>query len=275
MSQGFDGGQVAALLDATPDAIVAVDEQGRIVLVNAETERLFDYRPDELVGETIEVLVPEYERVLQPMREGRMLGRVSGEETNRMAELAARRRDGSEFAAEVFVHVVETGQGPLVSTAIRDVTDRRRAEAQLAEFAAIFATSHDAIVSHTLGGTITNWNEGASRLYGYEEREVVGHNISMLIPEHRRVEDRDLIERVARGERVEHLVTERLRRDSTLAMVSVTAAPIVDSGARSWASRGPRPRSVRCIGRKPVSAGSWMPRPTRCSLWIGPAPSPS
>ena len=140
MSQGFDGGQVAALLDATPDAIVAVDEQGRIVLVNAETERLFDYRPDELVGETIEVLVPEYERVLQPMREGRMLGRVSGEETNRMAELAARRRDGSEFAAEVFVHVVETGQGPLVSTAIRDVTDRRRVEAQLAEFAAIFAT---------------------------------------------------------------------------------------------------------------------------------------
>ena len=101
MTQGFDGSQVVALLDATRNAILAVDETGRILLVNAETERLFGYRPDEIVGETIEVLVPEYERVLQPMREGRVLGRVFGEEADRMAELAARRRDGSKFAAEV------------------------------------------------------------------------------------------------------------------------------------------------------------------------------
>ena len=122
----------AGLLEAAPDAMVCVDADGRIALVNAQTERLFGYGRDELVGQPVEMLVPDAVRDVHP---GHRAGYVADPRLRPMGagmELAGRRRDGSTFPAEISLSAIDTEEGILVSAAVRDVTDRRRAEARFA-----------------------------------------------------------------------------------------------------------------------------------------------
>ncbi|HET9488940.1 MAG TPA: PAS domain S-box protein [Methylomirabilota bacterium] len=119
-------------LETVPDAMVVVDRQGRIVMVNSQAERLFGYRREQLLGLQVELLVPErYRGSHSEHREGystaptvRPMGAAQ--------ELYGRRKDGSEFPVEISLAPVETEQGILVASAIRDITDRKRAEAQRA-----------------------------------------------------------------------------------------------------------------------------------------------
>ena len=113
-----------------------------------------------------------------------------------------------------------------------DVTERRRADQATAELAAIVASSDDAILAKTLDGVITSWNAGAERLYRYRAEEAVGRSITMIVPPERREEVADLLARLARGERIEHLETVRLRKDGSRIQVSATISPIVDAAGR-------------------------------------------
>jgi PAS domain S-box-containing protein len=119
-----------ALLDAAPDAIIAVDRGGRIVLVNAQAEVLFGYDRSDLVGEMLEMLVPDSVRDLHPQRRKSYFDGPVPRPMGAGIELAARRRDGTEFPAEISLSSIETDDGLLVSAAIRDVSERKRAEAQ-------------------------------------------------------------------------------------------------------------------------------------------------
>ncbi|MEY2400347.1 MAG: hypothetical protein QOJ08_458 [Ilumatobacteraceae bacterium] len=119
-----------ALLDAAPDAIIAVDRGGRIVLVNAQAEVLFGYDRSDLVGELLEMLVPDSVRDLHPQRRKSYFQRPVSRPMGAGIELAGRRRDGSEFPAEISLSSIETDDGLLVSAAIRDVSERKRSEAQ-------------------------------------------------------------------------------------------------------------------------------------------------
>ena len=118
-----------ALLEAAPDAIIGVDAEGVMKLVNAQTERLFGYPREELLGRPIEMLVPDRVRALHP---GHRLGYVRNPTPRPMGagrELAGRRKDGSEFPAEISLSSIETESGQLVTSAIRDVTERKEFEA--------------------------------------------------------------------------------------------------------------------------------------------------
>ncbi len=113
------------LLESAPDAIVGVSSDGRIALVNAQAERLFGYSRGELEGQPVELLVPERVRGVHP---GHRSGYFANPEARPMGagqELAGRRKDGSEFPAEISLSAIETEEGTLVSAAIRDVTDRK------------------------------------------------------------------------------------------------------------------------------------------------------
>ncbi len=109
-----------------------------------------------------------------------------------------------------------------------DVADRRRAEEAQLHLAAIVSSSDDAILSKDLDGIITSWNAGAERMYGYRAQDIVGQPVSLLFPPDRQQEFTDIMERIRRGERVDHYETLRVCNDGSLLPVSVTVSPIVD-----------------------------------------------
>lgn len=125
--------QIRAFLDAAPDAIIVTSQAGTIVFVNAQAERLFAYRRDELVGSDVEVLLPErYRRGHRGARDG-YFGSPEPRPMGAGLELYAQRRDGTEFPAEISLSPVRTADGLFISSAIRDITERKAVEQQLIE----------------------------------------------------------------------------------------------------------------------------------------------
>ncbi|HEU4683905.1 MAG TPA: PAS domain S-box protein [Nitrospira sp.] len=113
-----------------------------------------------------------------------------------------------------------------------DVTDRKQAELVHARLAAIVESSDDAIIGKDLQGNIMSWNRGAERIFGYTAAETIGRPITMLIPSDRVVEEAGLLDRLSRGERIDHYETVRRRKDGTLLDISLTVSPIVDAEGR-------------------------------------------
>jgi PAS domain S-box-containing protein len=113
-----------------------------------------------------------------------------------------------------------------------DVTERRLAEQGTRLLAAVVESSHDAIVSKNLDGVITSWNKGAERLFGYTAEEAVGENITLIIPPDHRDEERTIVERLTRGERVDYFETVRMRKDGSLLDVALTISPMKESAGR-------------------------------------------
>jgi hypothetical protein len=220
------------LLEATPDAIVGVDTHGRIVLMNAQAERLFGYSRDELVGEAMDVLVPEHSRSIHPSCRASYFAHPAPRPMGAGLQLAARRRDGTDFPAEISLSAIDTEDGLLVTATIRDVTERRRAAEVEVQLAAIVRSSHDAIIGEDLDGTVTSWNPGAELLYGYRAAEIVGANVELLIPTESRAEETEILARIARGERIEQYQPKRVRKDGTTVRVSVTVSPMADASGQ-------------------------------------------
>lgn len=109
---------------------------------------------------------------------------------------------------------------------------RLKADKALGLLAAIVDSSDDAIVSKTLDGMITSWNASAERLFGYSAGEAVGRHISLIIPVDRKDEEHLIIEKIKRGERIEHFDTVRIRKDRTLLDISLTISPVRDSSGK-------------------------------------------
>ncbi len=236
------------LLEALPDAIVAVDRHGIIVQVNSQAEELFGYDRDELVGKKVEMLVPEsYRREHHHHRENF----VATPKTRRMGanlDLYGRRRNGSEFPVEISLSPVTTEHGTFVLSAIRDISDRKRIDGELrrvneelyqrtveqlgesrSRLASIVDSSEDAIIGKGLDGIITSWNKGAERIYGYTPEEVVGKHISLLAPSDRPGEIPEILQKIARGEGVEHHESVRVTKDGRHLNVSISVSPLRDA----------------------------------------------
>jgi protein-histidine pros-kinase len=168
------------LLDAAPDAMVIVDQNGRIRLVNEQVEKLFGYQREELLGQAIEVLVPERFHGGHPAHRNGYLRDPRSRPMGMNLDLSARRKDGTEFPAEISLSPMSTAEGTLVTAAIRDVSERRKMEAK---FRGFLEAAPDAIVIVNRYGHIVLVNAQAETLFGYTREELVGALVEMLVPE--------------------------------------------------------------------------------------------
>ncbi len=115
---------------------------------------------------------------------------------------------------------------------LRSRLERRRGEETMRLLSSIVEYSDDAIIGKDLEGVITTWNKGAARIYGYEKGEVIGKSIALLIPDERTDEEPRFLEKIRRGEHIDHFETERRRKDGRLISVSLTISPILDAEER-------------------------------------------
>ncbi len=235
------------LLEAFPDAVVAVDRDGTIVQVNSQAQELFGYFRSELIGKKVEMLVPERFR---DQHHNHRRGFAESPKVRRMGaglDLYGRRRNGSEFPVEISLSPISVEQGTVVLSAIRDISDRKRIEQELrqahaeltqktaeqigeyrARLASIIDSSEDAIIGKTLDGVITSWNKGAQRIYGYSPEEVIGRSISILAPSDRPDEIPEILARIARCESTEHYESVRVTKDGRHLNVSISVSPLRD-----------------------------------------------
>ena len=214
------------LLEAAPEAIVVTKQDGRIVGVNTQTERLFGYPREELLGQNVEVLLPQRVRHRHAKKRAAYFSHPIVRPIGAGLELHARRKDGTEFPVDVTFSPLETGGETLVSGFIRDITERKRAEDLASHLAAIVETSDDAIIGKSLDGTIVSWNSGAERLYGYTAEEVIGRPVALLVPPDRADELGWIMKGLRRGKHIEHYETTRVHKDGHRIDVSVTVSPV-------------------------------------------------
>jgi protein-histidine pros-kinase len=168
------------LLEAAPDAMVIVGDGGRIVLVNNQTERLFGYDRDELLGQPVELLVPERFRPDHPDRRRGYFRESRPRPMGAGLDLFGRRKDGSEFPAEISLSPMDAEDGRIVTAAIRDITVRKKAEAK---FRGLLESAPDAMVIVDASGRIVLVNAQTEMLFGYSRQELLAQPVEVLIPE--------------------------------------------------------------------------------------------
>ncbi len=208
------------------DQVSLAYSRGRFAECNLSMARMYGFdSPQELLGRTLDFMLPSTDAsgrayIASVFRSGYRASDIESTERDEHGRTA-------HFARSMTGVVVDGHLHRLWGTQ-RDISDRRRAERLQAHLAAIIDSADDAIVSTSLDGIIQSCNPAAARLYGYAADELVGRSIRTLIPPDHQHEEDDILARVRRGERIEHLGTVRLRKDGRRLDISLTVSPIRD-----------------------------------------------
>ncbi len=168
------------LLDTAPDSIVVVNSDGHIVLANARVENMFGYSQEELLGQPIEILLPERFRKIHPQHHEGYFAAPHIRPMGTGLDLVGRRKDGSEFPVDVTLGPLKTEEGLLVISVIRDITERKHAEETLREseekYRTIIQTIEDGYYEVDIAGNFTFHNDSLCRILGYSPSELMGMN---------------------------------------------------------------------------------------------------
>jgi PAS domain S-box-containing protein len=222
-----------ALLDSALDCIISMDSRGKVLEFNKAAERVFGYKREDVIGKELAgLIIPPALRDRHRQGLQRYLDTGEGSVLGKRLEVNALRADGSEILVELAITALRRETDLVFTAYLRDITDRRRGDEASRRLAAIIESSDDAIVSKDLNGIITSWNAAAERLFGYKPEEIVGQSILLLIPPERQHEEPRILDRIRRGERIDHYETVRRRKDGTLFDISVTVSPLKDKNGK-------------------------------------------
>jgi len=214
------------------DGVISTDAQGCITFMNVVAETMTGWTQATAMGRLLTdvfKVVSENSTetidnpALRVLHEGAVL------ESTRDIVLIA--RDGTQRPIEDNAAPIRDDAGAPVGAVLvfRDISERKASEVAAARLAAIVESSDDAIISKSLDGIISSWNSGAERLFGYTPHEAIGRSITLIIPSDRLDEEREILARISRGERVEHFETVRVARTGRLIDISLTISPVRDS----------------------------------------------
>ncbi len=216
------------LLEALPVAVYTTDAEGRITFYNQAAAELWGHRPAmgskwcgswKLYWPDGRPLPHDECPMAIALKEGREV---------RGAEAIAERPDGTRVPFVPYPTPFKDDAGRVVGAinVLVDVGRRKEAEVLAARLAAIVTSSDDAIISKTLGGIVTSWNAGATRIFGYEADEMIGQHITRIIPPELRSEENEIISRLRAGERIDHYETVRVAKDGRRLDISLTVSPL-------------------------------------------------
>ena len=237
------------LLEAAPDAMVVVDHGGLIVLLNAQAEKQFGYRRDELLGQPVTNIVPQgfAERLIADGT--RSAAEALAQQIGTGIELVGRRKEGGDFPIEIMLSPLESPDGILVTAAIRDISMRKDAEGRLTlmenrrrlveealrESEERYRLLVDGVQDHAIfmldtRGVVVTWNAGAERIKGYTAAEIIGRNYSCFFPheECERGRPEELLRLAVQSGRYEEQKT-RVRRDGSHFLANVTITSLRDA----------------------------------------------
>jgi PAS domain S-box-containing protein len=216
-----------AVLTTTDDAIITRDLNGIITAWNPAAEHLFGYTGTDMIGQPISMIIPSERYAEEQYITGQILKgkKIQHFETLRLT------KDSGQKVVSINISPIYNSQRVIVGAVkiARDISERRSANEKQATLAAIVATSNDAIISKTLEGIITGWNQAAEKLFGYSEQEAIGQHISLIIPEDRLVEEDFILGQIAQGRKVDQFDTVRRMRDGQEIHLAVTVSPVMDT----------------------------------------------
>jgi PAS domain S-box-containing protein len=224
-----DVAKKARLLDLSNDSILIRDSADRITFWNQGAVEMYGYSREEAQGRVSHHLFnTKFPEPLERIREKLLHEQRWG------GELLHTRKDGAKITVSSRWSVERDPQGNIacILETNRDITGNKRAEEAQYRLAAIVESSDDAIVSKDLNGIITSWNSGAQRIFGFTPGEAIGQSITIVVPPELQDEERQILNRLRSGERVEHFETIRQTKNGMRRHVSLTISPVRDAQGR-------------------------------------------
>ena len=233
------------------DAVITTDADGRVTSMNAVAQALTGWSQADALGQLLtDVFRIVHENTREPVDNPAIAALQAGTIMRLANHTVLLARTGEEHPIDDSAAPIRDESGNTLGAVLvfRDVSEKKRTDLTRAHLAAIVESSDDAIVSKTLQSIILSWNKGAERLFGYSAHEAIGQPITMLLPPDRLKEEQQILERIVRGERIEHFETVRVRKDGTHIDISLTISPIQDaSGEIVGASKVARDITQRKI----------------------------
>ncbi len=214
------------------DGVISTDDQGMVTFMNGVAEHLTGWPLREASGQPLtEIFRIINERTRLPVANPALRALQEGKTVALANHTLLICRDGTERPIDDSAAPMLNDSGQAVGAVLvfRDVTERKRAEETRTRLAAIVESSQDAIVSKTLDGIVRSWNAGAERLFGYTAEEAIGQPITLIIPPERQAEEKLILERLRRGERIESFECVRVNKSGQRLDISLTVSPLRDA----------------------------------------------
>lgn len=218
--------RLTTIVESSADAIISINLEGMIIDWNKSAERLYGYSRKEIMGKSVSILVPEKRKdelhvIIQKIQKGQHIPYL---------ETLRQKKDEVIFPVSLTIAPLNDEYGNVCGGAaiMHDITERKKIEEGMRRLAAIVESSIDAIISKDLNGVIIGCNKSAERLYGYSEKEMMGKNISILVPKERIDELNMIMQKLKKGQYIPRLETLRQKKDGVIFPASLTISPIND-----------------------------------------------